>query len=162
MPSASATSPASSSSVRTIARPPAVSPVARASLLGAAGRVPHGGEHGRRLRRELGLSSCRACDPEALEHVLGPGQRHRAEAEEGVRAARELVISPGTANTSRPSSSAKSAVISAARSRHDDGSLTEPGDDPVSGQATAGSTPGGYSETIIRRDLASQSRCAAG
>ena len=76
--------------------------------------------------------------PDRLEHVRRARHRRRAEPEERVRAAREAdVISPGTASTSRPSSSARSAVISAPlRSRASTTTVAaqRPGDDPVAGR----------------------------
>ena len=65
----------------------------------------------------------------------------------------ELVISPGTANTSRPSSSAKSAVIRAPlRSRASTTTVAAQRPATIRFLAGkrhgAGSTPGGYSETM--------------
>ena len=65
-------------------------------------------------------------------------------------------ISPGTANTSRPSSSAKSAVISAPlRSRASTTTVADVRPAMMRFRAGnrhgAGSTPGGYSETIRPR-----------
>ena len=64
-----------------------------------------------------------------------------------------LVISPGTASTSRPSSSAKSAVISAPlRSRASTTTVAAARPATIRLRAGkrhgAGSTPGGYSDTI--------------
>ena len=86
-----------------------------------------------------------------------------------VPAERALVISPGTASTSRPSSSAKSAVISAPlRSRASITTVARQRPAMILLRAGkrhgAGSTPGSYSETTrpasqIRR---ASSECAAG
>ena len=81
----------------------------------------------------------------------------------------ELVISPGTASTSRPSSSAKSAVMSAPlRSRASITRVARQSPAMILFRAGnrhgAGSTPGSYSETTspfsqMRR---ASSACAAG
>ena len=79
------------------------------------------------------------------------------------------VISPGTANTSRPSSSAKSAVISAPlRSRASTTIVAAQRPAMIRLRAGkrhgAGSTPGSYSETISERSAIDRARstCAAG
>ena len=78
------------------------------------------------------------------------------------------VISPGTASTSRPSSSARSAVISAPlRSRASTTTVTCASPATILFRAGkrhgAGSTPGGYSETIqtAARDLGCERRVRA-
>ena len=80
-----------------------------------------------------------------------------------------LVISPGTANTSRPSSSAKSAVIRAPlRSRASTTTVAALRPATMRLRAGnrhgAGSTPGGYSEAIspLSATRRASSRCAAG
>ena len=82
---------------------------------------------------------------------------------------RELVISPGTANTSLPSSSAKSAVINAPlRSRAS--TTTVAAQRPAmirlraGNRQGAGSTPASYSETISARSAICRASdaCAAG
>ena len=66
-------------------------------------------------RAELGaVDRFEQREAEALEHVGATGARSGAQAEQRIRAGDSAdVISPGTAKTSRPSSSARSAVISA-------------------------------------------------
>ena len=80
-----------------------------------------------------------------------------------------LVISPGTANTSRPSSIAKSAVMSAPlRSRASTTTVATASPATIRLRAGkrhgAGSTPGAYSETTRPRSAirAASARCAAG
>ena len=79
------------------------------------------------------------------------------------------VISPGTASTSLPSSSAKSAVISAPlRSRASTTTVASHSPAMIRLRAGkrhgAGSTPGSYSETTSPRSqiLRASSACAAG
>ena len=79
------------------------------------------------------------------------------------------MISPGTANTSRPSSSARSAVISAPlRSRASTTTVAAQSPATIRLRAGnrhgAGSTPGAYSETMspVAATRRASSACAAG
>jgi len=79
------------------------------------------------------------------------------------------VISPGTANTSRPSSSAKSAVINAPLRSRASTTIVAPQRPAMilfraGKRHGAGSTPGSYSDTISDRSAIRAARlaCAAG
>ena len=108
--------------------------------------------------------------PTTAQHVLDARDRDGAEAEQRVRPFESRdVISPGTASTSRPSSSARSAVINAPlRSRASTTTVASHSPATIRFRAGnrhgAGSTPGGYSETISPRSTidAASTRCARG
>ena len=165
-----ATSPSSSSS---------------ASAAATARRQPGALARSRRRRRapsattaRTASSRCRApalvrrcrLDADHREHVRDARDRRRPETQQVVRAVREReVISPGTASTSRPSSSARSAVISAPlRSRASTTTVASASPATIRLRAGkrhgAGSTPGAYSETIRPRSpiSAASDACARG
>ena len=102
---------------------------------------------GRPARR--GVASMPSASSTSAAHVAGVAPRRRSAF---VPALSALVISPGTASTSRPSSSAKSAVISAPdRSRASTTTVARASPAMIRFRAGkrqgAGSTPGSYSET---------------
>src|SRR6266508_1356309 len=167
VPAPSAASPASSSSARAAATAAAESPVARATSSADPGNAPSTRPAGPSMRGGAcsGIVSPNSSSTSCADVAGVAPSRSSA----FVPADRAEVISPGTASTSRPSSSAKSAVISAPlRSRASTTTVAAHRPAMMRFRAGkrhgAGSVPGGYSETTspCARISSARRACAAG